>query len=85
MSATKRPVHPIAELFPMMTDDELADLAAEKRELDDWLASPDAYVDEARERLKDTLARQGDLTWRLARAEASWLQLQTALEQLEGD
>jgi ATP-binding cassette subfamily F protein 3 len=68
-----------------LAEKELADLAAEKRELDDWLASPDAYVDEARERLKDTLARQGDLTWRLARAEAAWLQLQTALEQLEGD
>jgi ParB-like chromosome segregation protein Spo0J len=29
MSATKRPVHPIADLFPMMDDEELAKLAAD--------------------------------------------------------
>jgi hypothetical protein len=29
MSATKRPVHPIADLFPMMTDEELANVAAD--------------------------------------------------------
>ena len=63
---------------------ELAELASEKQTLDDWLASPDAYVDETRQRLKETLTRQGDLTWRLARAEAAWLQLQTTLEQLDG-
>jgi ATP-binding cassette, subfamily F, member 3 len=71
--------HELAQL-----EKELAELASEKQALDDWLASPDAYVDEARQRLKETLTRQGDLTWRLARAEAAWLQLQTTLEQLDG-
>ena len=71
--------HELAQL-----EKELAELASEKQALDDWLASPDAYVDEVRQRLKETLTRQGDVTWRLARAEAAWLQLQTTLEQLDG-
>jgi len=29
MSATKRPVHPIADLLPMMTGEELANLAVD--------------------------------------------------------
>ena len=35
---------------------------------------PDAYADDAREALKATLARQGELTWQLARLEAEWLE-----------
>jgi len=56
-------------------------LSAEKRSLDDWLASHDAYVEQNKERLKETLARQGELAWQLARVEAQWLELQEALER----
>jgi ATP-binding cassette, subfamily F, member 3 len=80
LASLRRPYeHELAQL-----EKELAELASEKQMLDDWLASPDAYVDQARQRLKETLTRQGDLAWRLARAEAAWLQLQTTLEQLDG-
>ena len=37
---------------------------------------------ENKERLKDSLARQGDLAWQLARDEADWLELHEALEQV---
>jgi ATP-binding cassette, subfamily F, member 3 len=56
-------------------------LNAEKKMLDAWLASSDAYADEVRETLKKTLARQGELTWQLARLEAEWLDVAEALEQ----
>ena len=47
---------------------ELEALAAEKRELDAWLAAPEAYA-ENKERLKTALARQGDLagSWRASK------------------
>ncbi len=57
-------------------------LSNEKRGLDDWLASPEAYVPENKERLKDSLARQVELGWQLARAEADWLAMHEALEQV---
>ena len=57
-------------------------LSNEKRGLDDWLASPEAYVPENKDRLKDSLARQVELGWQLARAEADWLALHEALEQV---
>jgi ATP-binding cassette subfamily F protein 3 len=60
---------------------EMETLNAEKKTLDAWLASSDAYADEARETLKKTLARQGELTWQLARLEAEWLDVAEALER----
>ena len=61
---------------------ELQALETEKRELETWLASADAYAESNKERLIALIERQGDLTWQLARAEAEWLELQGKLEQL---
>ena len=60
---------------------EMDTLNAEKKTIDTWLASSDAYAGNARETLKTTLARQGELTWQLARLEAEWLELAEALER----
>jgi ATP-binding cassette, subfamily F, member 3 len=57
-------------------------LEAEKRELDAWLASADAYEESNKEPLIEALERKGDLAWRLARAESQWLELQGKLEQI---
>jgi len=56
-------------------------LSAEKRELDEWLGTSDAYIADNKERLIASLARQGDLAWQLARDEAEWLELHEALER----
>ena len=61
---------------------ELDALTTEKRELDACLAAPDAYLEDSKERLKQALARHGDLGWQLARIEAQWLELHEALERL---
>ena len=58
-------------------------LNAEKRTLDAWLATSDAYAEDAREALKTSLARQGELTWQLARLEAEWLEIAEALEKAD--
>jgi ATP-binding cassette subfamily F protein 3 len=63
---------------------EIEVLAGEKKELEDWLARPEAYDAGHRELLKERLARQGDLDWQLARLEAEWLELSEALEGLDG-
>jgi len=63
---------------------EIDVLAGEKKELEDWLARPEAYDAGHRELLKERLARQGDLVWQLARLEAEWLELSEALEGLDG-
>ncbi|MGC1819271.1 MAG: ATP-binding cassette domain-containing protein, partial [Casimicrobiaceae bacterium] len=61
---------------------DMESLGAEKRSLDAWLASPDAYAEEAKPQLVAVLARQGDLTFRLARLESEWLDIAEALEAL---
>src|SRR5437773_1190739 len=60
---------------------EMETLNAEKKTIDAWLASSDAYTGDAHETLKTTLARQGELTWQLARLETEWLELAEALER----
>jgi ATP-binding cassette subfamily F protein 3 len=63
-------------------DREMEALTAERKMLDAWLAAPDAYAEENRDALKERLARQGELTWQLARLETEWLEVSDALEKL---
>ena len=76
-----------AERKPLATrqaaiEQDIERLTAEKNALDDWLATTDAYADDAKERLVTSIARQGELTWMLARLESEWLELAHALDQL---
>ncbi len=73
---------PLAERLARI-EREMDGLAAEKRALDDALALPSAYADANRDALKDRLARQGDVTWRLARLEAEWLEVSAEIERVE--
>ena len=57
-------------------------LTSEREALDTWLASPAAYAEEERETLKAKVARQGELTWQLARLETQWLEVAEALERV---
>jgi ATP-binding cassette subfamily F protein 3 len=61
---------------------DLERLTAERNALDDWLSTSEAYADAAKDKLVTSLARQGELTWTLARLEAEWLELSHALDQL---
>ena len=63
---------------------EMESLEAERKALDAWLAAPEAYGEDNREALKDKVARQGELTWQLARLETEWLEVSEALEKLAG-
>jgi ATP-binding cassette subfamily F protein 3 len=62
---------------------EMADLDAERKSIEAWLASPEAYDEAGRETLKSRVTRQGDLVWQLARLEAEWLEVTEALEKQE--
>ena len=62
---------------------EMQRLETERRELETWLATEEAYADESKETLVAALERRGDLTWQLARAESAWLDLQSQLEEIE--
>jgi ATP-binding cassette subfamily F protein 3 len=64
-------------------EQELAALAAEKQALDAWLATTEAYTEEAKPRLIEAMERTGALTWSLARLEAEWLEIAEALERFD--
>jgi ATP-binding cassette subfamily F protein 3 len=55
---------------------------AEKEAIDAWLAGDAAYTEEAKDELKAKVARQGELTWHLARLETEWLQVAEAMEKV---
>jgi ATP-binding cassette subfamily F protein 3 len=64
-------------------DVEIAALDAERKTIEAWLASPDAYAEGGKDELKERLARQADLRWQLARLEAEWLEIAEMLEKPE--
>jgi ATP-binding cassette subfamily F protein 3 len=72
---------PIADRLARI-EEEMSVLDAERRTLEDWLASSAAYADDQRDALRERLVRQGDVTWRLARLEAEWLELSETLDRL---
>jgi ATP-binding cassette subfamily F protein 3 len=59
---------------------DMAKYTAEKEALDAWLADEAAYTEAAKEELKQKIARQGEITWQLARLETEWLDVAEALE-----
>jgi len=73
---------PLAERLAKL-DREIATLAREKADADAWLAGAEAYADANRDRLKETIARQGDVGSRLARIEGEWLELAEAIERID--
>ncbi len=60
-------------------------LGAEKTMLDDWLAQQDSYTEANRATLSERIARQGDVTWQLARLETEWLEIAEAMDRLDSD
>jgi ATP-binding cassette subfamily F protein 3 len=62
---------------------EIVALDAERKAVEDSLASPDAYAEARKNELKDRLARQADLRCQLARLEAEWLEVAEILEKPE--
>ena len=65
-------------------DKDMATLNAEKAELDAFLLLEEAYQEHNKARLAASLKRQGELTAQLEEMEMAWLELQEAMETLEG-
>ena len=61
---------------------EMAACTREKEQLDAWLAAPEAYTEAMSEELRSRVARQGEVTWQLARLETAWLEVAEALEKI---
>jgi ATP-binding cassette subfamily F protein 3 len=60
---------------------ELEPLSRESKEMEAWLATPDAYEDSNRERLQEALRRRGEVAQRLEQLENDWLWVQAELER----
>jgi ATP-binding cassette subfamily F protein 3 len=73
---------PFAERLDRL-DRDIAALTREKADADAWLAGADAYADANRERLRETIARQGDVASRLARLETEWMEVAEAIEKID--
>ncbi|MDR2244095.1 MAG: ATP-binding cassette domain-containing protein [Burkholderiales bacterium] len=56
-------------------------LSAERAALEHWLASPEAYLDNAKARLTTALARQREISKTLEAMEAEWLELAEAISR----
>jgi len=65
-------------------DKDMATLNSEKAELDAFLLLEEAYQEHNKARLAASLKRQGELTAQLEEMEMAWLELQEAMEALEG-
>jgi ATP-binding cassette subfamily F protein 3 len=63
-------------------DAEMKTLNDERATVEAWLASPEAYAEDAREATKKALDRQREIQWQLARAETAWLKLQEQIDEL---
>jgi ATP-binding cassette, subfamily F, member 3 len=61
---------------------EMTAIGVERQTIEGWLATPDAYGEDGKNTLRETIARQGDLTWQLARLEAQWLEISEALDKI---
>ena len=72
---------PLADTLARI-EKEMEAIGVERQTIEAWLTTPEAYGEEARNTLRDTIARQGDLTWQLARLEAEWLDVSEALEKI---
>ena len=62
---------------------EMEALSQEKNALETFLATPEAYEEANRERMTESVRRQGEVASRLAEVEEEWLEVQEALEALE--
>ena len=63
-------------------EQDIERLTGERASLDEWLATGEAYAEDAKERLVAAIARQGELTWMLARLESEWLEIAESLDKL---
>ena len=62
---------------------ELDDLSFERVELQDWLVGTDAYAEANKDRLQQSIRRQGEVATRIVQLEEDWLWVQAELETLK--